>query len=1063
MNLGFFKTSRADIIAHKTNLDSAFSKSAAYTKTASFFQNEGIGIDVQAVLDDVADTYKISKNSSDYLFVISRALTADVPNENNDAFPKEELLRFDPQHGSRVFQTFINKPNHINHRADDPTQARGVIIDAHFNDINPKDEFVEILVAVDKTKDKRLAEGIQKNDITSMSMGCFAEECECSICGHIAATTADLCPDHIRGGRKGKSFEGKLAFEKCHQVCFQEESWVDDPADPSALVSEVMDISAKIASAKEKHNMEDESTLLALGSRLAKLEEKLAQFELNAGEDSDLINSVDMAKLWLDSGRPEARNKASEIMKQFLSQYYPEVLSGDKLVTLLEMIEKAQGVSVPDLVAQIRMSIRSISHPILDVESNNTETNIKESQMSENLYKKLADHKKAKGGGNPGDWKGIDSGKGSSPKEWTAPGKQNTAGTPSEWKFATISKLALDDKAKEYWTKYYKDGYGADLIKDIKRKKISSKEILSVDQMKVLEPQFAELMTANKIDNIKVATIEKMSELFDDSSIMGSPVSEGSGETSSAKWSDTDGAKGVSEGSGDVSNQKWHSIDASLDSGSLTLDLLTDGWHVKDADSSLMVIENIDSLPVEEFEGDEFGQAVIGYLLENGAEKTAGEYKVALYPAIGNEPSLVNEDSDDIRDKNLRPKPSQGAEEGGEDDIADGYRGDIEETGGVTESVTLDMPTKASSKKAAEEGAVEDEVVASEEEVVAAEEIIKEEVVASEESPEELEAKKKAPKKKDEEEDEKEAKKSPKKKDEEEDEKEAKKSPKKKDEKEAKKSPKKKDEEEDEKEAKKSPKKKDEEEDEKDKKDAGVLDDADADIDVSLRDEPSKGILTSKDGDVSDMAGIERATTVGDEIYAEGQDDLEPKRDNIVTVGAKEYPARFKRALNVAIQRANLNMINNELKATMHDVLTSEAELSDGDEYEGMDDSLAAELVEMSFEVGASKFFGTMLKEAEKYASMSEDAFLEIEADLADLNMLPPAVEKEATEFDMESDLEAMSKAEEAIAGNPVFKSTASIEAPVKSGKFPGLKGMFGTVTASRALDKLKSNKSFLG
>mgnify|MGYP001591075894 FL=1 len=169
----FLKHSRADILAYRSATEKGFTRNASQDKTASFFQNNGTKVDVKTALENVADTYKISSNPGDYIFVISRALTADTPNENHDCFPAEELLRFDPKLGCRVFQTFNLKPNHINHRADDPTQARGVILDAHYNDLNKEEVFVEILVAVDKTKDKKLAEGILKGDINSMSMGCF--------------------------------------------------------------------------------------------------------------------------------------------------------------------------------------------------------------------------------------------------------------------------------------------------------------------------------------------------------------------------------------------------------------------------------------------------------------------------------------------------------------------------------------------------------------------------------------------------------------------------------------------------------------------------------------------------------------------------------------------------------------------------------------------------------------------------------------------------------------------------------------------------------------------------
>lgn len=1037
--MGFFKTSRTDILAFRTNSESSFNKSANFNKTASFFQNEGISVDIQASLDMVADEYKLSKNPDDYIFVISRALTVGVPNENNDCFPKEELLRFDTANGHRVFQSFINKPNHINHRADDPKQARGVILDAHYNNLNTDDEFIEILVAVDKTKDKRLAEGIQTKQIDSMSMGCFAEECECSICGHTASSVDELCPDHIRGGRKGKMFGGKQSYENCYKVTFQEESWVDDPADPTALVSEIMNIKASLDS-EHKKELAHESELFLLNTRLARMEKmlsnkinnKTASVSKEAQEIeksiSDLVSDLSSIK-----NAPMEKGEAEDMLKETTKKWME--INKDKI--RVDDIFGAVGLIVNQVKHKGLGSVNTIVDYLLggrlasDINNDKENTN-KENQMSvENPYGKLAKTKKAKGGGKSSEWTSIDSGKGTTPKEWSTPGKQVTQAAPSEWKFAFLSKMAVDDKAKEYWTKYYKDGYGSDLIKDIKRKRIASSTSISLEQMKILEPKFAELMESQKIDAIQAGSIIKMSELFADSDLLNKAISEGKGDTSGSKWEDTEGYKAVSEGSGDSADKKWTSIDAARKAGNLTLDLFNDGWHLKEGDSSLMIIENSDEMEVEEFEGDEFGQGIIAFITEHGAEKTAKQYKVAKYPAVGNDPSTIDEidQKDDIRDKSLRDEPKGGVEEEGTKDLAvpeapvDGVEGD-----GPSDMPALKEAGKKKKKKEDEE--------------------------------EEKEAgKKKKKKDEDEEEDEKKAKKKKKDEDEEEDEKKEKKKGSVEEEIEA------------------GKKKKDEDEEEDEKKEAGVLEYAEDDIKGDVRSEPSKGIMTSTGTDVSDMAGIERATTQGDKISDDGNSDLEGGRGKVVQTASKEtaefdikafkqdYAVRYKKALSVAVKRANLNMINNELKATMFDMLTQESDLPDGEVYTGMDDGLAAHLVEESFNIGASKFFGNMLSEAARYAAMSEDAFLEIEADVNDLS---PILHKfdiaSPDKFDIEpSREEAVSLAEEAMNSNPVFKSTASALDIPSTGKYGGLKGLFGTANVTAALAKVRKKTSFLG
>lgn len=204
------KTAKVPIIAiSEAEFDSGTNKIAfkrtASQKTASYYQANSNKLDVKSLLDMVAKDYDISNNPHDYIFEAVRAVTADVPNENGDAFPKEELLRFDHRLGKAVYQTFVGKPHHINHRADNPKTSRGVVLDASYNDLSEpmascpscghhtasaegrdksgigcvkcgttvKDEFVELLLAVDTKKDPTFADGVKTGSLDSLSMGCF--------------------------------------------------------------------------------------------------------------------------------------------------------------------------------------------------------------------------------------------------------------------------------------------------------------------------------------------------------------------------------------------------------------------------------------------------------------------------------------------------------------------------------------------------------------------------------------------------------------------------------------------------------------------------------------------------------------------------------------------------------------------------------------------------------------------------------------------------------------------------------------------------------------------------
>lgn len=208
--------------------------------TDSYYLDGSTKIDVGGILKRRAADYAISSNPSDYLFEVIRANTSQVFNDNHDGFERSELLRFDPRLKTAVYLTYREKPHHVNHRTDNPKRARGVLLDAHYNDASTplsqcpgcghktadrkerdssglgcrkcgtivKDDFVEILVAVDRRKDPTFAKGVETGQLRFGSMGCNCAETLCNVCGNVAQSVTDFCT-HIRGGNKGSYWASK--------------------------------------------------------------------------------------------------------------------------------------------------------------------------------------------------------------------------------------------------------------------------------------------------------------------------------------------------------------------------------------------------------------------------------------------------------------------------------------------------------------------------------------------------------------------------------------------------------------------------------------------------------------------------------------------------------------------------------------------------------------------------------------------------------------------------------------------------------------------------------------
>ena len=180
-------------------------------------------------------------NPKDFLYFRSRAITADVPNENGDCFECKEL--------QAAYPTFIGKGIFYNHASDDPNNSFGVILDANFVQPAGKNAYVELLGAIDRVlaeqKHPGLVRRIETGMLSGTSMGCLAGAAKCGICGNYATSLEQLC-DHMNpesmGYVKGKLINAstnQYGFEYNYNITFIEDSIVDTPADHTAQIFEV--------------------------------------------------------------------------------------------------------------------------------------------------------------------------------------------------------------------------------------------------------------------------------------------------------------------------------------------------------------------------------------------------------------------------------------------------------------------------------------------------------------------------------------------------------------------------------------------------------------------------------------------------------------------------------------------------------------------------------------------------------------------------------------------------------------------------------------------------------
>lgn len=175
-------------------------------------------------------SFEYQDRGEGFLYVSVRACTADVPNLNCDMLPHWEL--------KTAYRTFVGKPVYVNHANTNLDRARGFIIDAIYHDEDPSDRWIEILMEMDEVTFPTLCRLIRAGEIDTVSMGLNCETTTCSVCGNVAEYPAQFC-EHIQ--QKGREFGGVLAYEVCNGISFFEESWVYDPADPTATVQALED------------------------------------------------------------------------------------------------------------------------------------------------------------------------------------------------------------------------------------------------------------------------------------------------------------------------------------------------------------------------------------------------------------------------------------------------------------------------------------------------------------------------------------------------------------------------------------------------------------------------------------------------------------------------------------------------------------------------------------------------------------------------------------------------------------------------------------------------------
>jgi len=170
-------------------------------------------LDVKSWLPPASKVYDISANIEDYVVIPVPIFVTDLPNRNGIAFPLSYLVDFNADAGCVAYKTWKGKPVFQEHKNDVLKEAKGVIFDSV---LKPAPEFqgdlykVILLVGVDRTKDAKLYNDIVTKKSTCYSMGAYADDFKCSVCG--ALTSKGGC-NHVSQFNPNFSLvDNKLTF-----------------------------------------------------------------------------------------------------------------------------------------------------------------------------------------------------------------------------------------------------------------------------------------------------------------------------------------------------------------------------------------------------------------------------------------------------------------------------------------------------------------------------------------------------------------------------------------------------------------------------------------------------------------------------------------------------------------------------------------------------------------------------------------------------------------------------------------------------------------------------------
>lgn len=172
---------------------------------------------------------KLSESTNDgTAYVLPRIEAIHAGRTRNFNYYPADKLRGDAQAKTGVYSWLDPYPKPVIYNHDTNTDATGRILTAAFSEYTQAG--TPGIIVIPKITDAKAIKAIEDKRLLTVSVGATTDSCICSLCG------SDILNEGYCGHMKGETYDGQICDWIVGNIWFDELSWVNVPADTSAMI-----------------------------------------------------------------------------------------------------------------------------------------------------------------------------------------------------------------------------------------------------------------------------------------------------------------------------------------------------------------------------------------------------------------------------------------------------------------------------------------------------------------------------------------------------------------------------------------------------------------------------------------------------------------------------------------------------------------------------------------------------------------------------------------------------------------------------------------------------------